>query len=212
MQVLRFNLSKKELNMGVDFSKSATRINLMKAFAGESQARNRYTFAASVAKREKMPIIENLFLLTANQEKEHAKIFYNFLKPCSGEDISIDGADYPIDIFDSVCEFLIKAEKNELAEYEIIYSGFARKAKEEGFDEISDRFFKIAEIEKIHGERFRKFSELIEKDDLFSSKSQCEWICLNCGNIHRGLKVPESCPVCEHVFRYYLKNDNFIFF
>jgi rubrerythrin len=183
----------------------------MKAFAGESQARNRYTFAASLARKEKMFVVEKLFLFTADQEKEHAKIFYNFLKQFSGKDILISGADYPVDIFSSICEFLKKAQKNEFAENDV-YGKFARKAEEEGFNEISDKFFKIAEIEKIHGKRFEKFSNSIENKNLFSSETQSEWICLNCGSIHKGSKTPEICPVCNHNCGYYLKNENFMFF
>jgi rubrerythrin len=192
--------------MEKDFFGSETKINLLKAFAGESQARNRYTFAASAAKKEGLGLIEKLFLFTADQEKEHAKVFYKFLKPFAGENISIY-ADYPVDIFETTAEHLRKAQKNEFAESDVIYKGFGEKAKEEGYEEISDVFLKISEIERVHGERFGRFADLSEKGILFSSKEETKWICLNCGNIYNGFGAPETCPVCEHPRGYYIKED-----
>ncbi|MDR1364016.1 MAG: rubrerythrin family protein [Oscillospiraceae bacterium] len=194
-----------------NFSKSQTKLNLLKAFAGESQARNRYTFAASVAKNQGFQVIEKLFLFTANQEKEHAKIFYKFLEPFAGENIEIEKSNYPVDIFNSVSELLIKASKNEFDEYNLVYKTFGEIAHSEGFEQIAERFFKISEIEKIHGERFVKFSELIASEELFNSKTKMRWICLNCGNIFEGFKAPDECPVCEHPRGFYLKDEKFIF-
>jgi rubrerythrin len=197
--------------MKIDFRDSKTKINLLKAFAGESQARNRYTFAASFAKNEGLQVIEKLFLFTADQEKEHAKIFYKLLAPFAGENIKIDNADYPVDMFSKSLEFLKKAKFNEYEEYHVIYKSFSEVAAQEEFYEISQVFLKIAEIEKIHGDRFEKFSKLLEAEELFSSRIKSGWICLNCGNIYKGFEAPKTCPVCDHPGGFYLKNENFIF-
>ena len=132
--------------MSVDFYESKTRVNLMRAFAGESQARNRYTFAAEKAKKMGCWLIYNVFNLTANQEKAHAEIFYNHLKPENGETIVIDNGGYPVDNYDTIEELLRAAQHNEYDEYETAYPEFARIAKEEGFHDIAFSFEKIAEI------------------------------------------------------------------
>ena len=123
-----------------DFKNSETKDNLMRAFAGESQARNRYTFAAQQAKEEKLHVIEALFLYTANQEKEHAEIFYHHLKELAGETIQIDGG-YPVDISESIQELLRKAQHNEYEEHDPIYKSFGQKAMEEGFRDVARSFF-----------------------------------------------------------------------
>ena len=132
---------------------SKTRINLMKAFAGESQARNRYTFGASQAKGEKLALIEQAFLYTADQERAHAKVFYNHLKELSGGTIHIDGG-YPVEIFDNIAQTLRAAQHDEYEEWEEVYKSFANTAREEGFLAVANSFDKIAQIEKIHGDRF----------------------------------------------------------
>ena len=142
--------------MSIDFQHSETRENLMRAFAGESQARNRYTFAAAEAKRQKLPVLERLFIFTANQEKEHAEIFYNHLKPLAGTTIEIDGG-YPIDLYPTMEEILKAAQHNEYEENDPIYKAFGDKAAEEGFPAIASSFYGIAAIEKIHGDRFGTF-------------------------------------------------------
>ena len=139
--------------MAVDFKTSETRENLMRAFAGESQARNRYTFAAAQAKQQKLHVIEAVFTLTADQEKEHAEIFYNHLSELAGENIHIDGT-YPIDITDSVTELLRMAQHNEYEEHDDVYKAFGEKAREEGFLKVAASFEMIAKIEKVHGNRF----------------------------------------------------------
>ena len=146
-----------------DFKNSETAKNLMRAFAGESQARNRYTFAASMAKKEKLPVIEAVFAFTAGQEKEHAEIFYKYLSEMAGETIHIDGG-YPVDIYPKTLDLLKAAKHNEYEEHDVVYSQFAGVAKEEGFPKISNTFKMIAEIEKIHGDRFQLFSDLVEKN------------------------------------------------
>ena len=152
--------------MAVDFKNSETKLNLMRSFAGESQARNRYTIAASQAKKQNLHVIEAVFTYTANQEREHAEIFYNYLKGLGGETIHIDGG-YPVDISDNLSELLRMAQHNEYEEHDDVYKNFGEKAKEEGFHAIANSFFLIAEIEKVHGDRFGRFAELMEKDMLF---------------------------------------------
>lgn len=181
----------------MDFNTSETKLNLMRAFAGESQARNRYTFAAAQAKAQNLHVIEAVFTFTANQEKEHAEIFYNHLKQFAGETIHIDGG-YPIDISDSIAELLRSAHHNEYEEYTDAYKSFGEKAKEEGFTAVAASFLNIAQIEKTHGDRFKEYADLLEQNKLFVSDVQCKWMCLNCGYIYDGTEVPEVCPVCWH--------------
>ena len=190
--------------MKVDFKNSETKDNLMRAFAGESQARNRYTFAASQAKKEKMYVVEAVFNYTANQEKEHAEIFYNHLKELAGETIHVDGG-YPVDLTDDVAKLLRMAQHNEYEEHDPIYKAFGDKAKEEGFDKVAASFHMIAEIEKIHGDRFGRLAEMLEKKELFVSEMKVSWICLNCGYIYEGEKAPEKCPVCQHDKGYFIR-------
>lgn len=190
--------------MAVNFKNSETRLNLMRAFAGESQARNRYTFAAAFAKTKKLPVVEEVFLFTADQEKEHAEVFYNFLKEFAGETIEVDGG-YPVDISESVAELLRMAQHNEYEEHNPIYATFGQTAENEGFPAIANAFRLIADIEKYHGDRFGKFADLIESGKLFVSDVSTGWMCLNCGNIYEGEEAPEICPVCKHERGYYIR-------
>lgn len=193
----------------MDFKSSRTKENLLKAFAGESQARNRYTFAASCAKEQNLHIVERLFTFTANQEKEHAELFYNELKEVSGENIEICGS-YPIDISTSVVDLLKSAAHNEFEEYDPVYPDFAKIAEEEGFMKVAKLFSNIAQIEKSHGERFKYYKELLEQNKLFSSDNETKWVCLNCGHIHSAKDAPQVCPVCEHNQGYFLRYNEFI--
>ena len=194
----------KENTMAVPFSSSATKENLMRAFAGESQARNRYTFAAGMAKKNGLYVVEQVFLFTANQEKEHAEIFYKFLKEFTGETIYIDGG-YPVDLHDSVEGLLRAAQHNEYEEHDDVYKHYADVAKEDGFDGIAARFRQIAKIEKVHGDRFGRFADYLEQQKLFVSDVETGWICLNCGHIINGTSVPEKCPVCGHDKGYFIR-------
>jgi rubrerythrin len=183
--------------LAVDFLKSETKLNLMKAFAGESQARNRYTFAASVAKKQNLHVVEAIFSFTAGQEKEHAEVFYSLLKEAAGEKIKIDG-DYPVDITESIVQLLRYAQQNEYEEHDPVYKSFGDKAQEEGFPRVASVFHNIAEIEKTHGNRFGQLADLLEQSKLFVSDMECDWMCLNCGYIYNGTQAPEKCPVCSH--------------
>ncbi len=190
--------------MGKDFKNSETKDNLMRAFAGESQARNRYTFAASQAKKENLYVVSAVFEYTANQEKEHAEIFYHHLQELAGETIHVDGG-YPIDITDDVAELLRMAQHNEYEEHDPVYKAFGDKAQEEGFPRVAASFHQIAEIEKIHGDRFGRLAELLEQKKLFVSDVKVSWMCLNCGFVYEGEKAPEKCPVCDHDKGYFIR-------
>lgn len=190
--------------MAVDFKTSETKDNLMRAFAGESQARNRYTFAAGVANEQKQQAIAQVFLYTADQEKEHAEIFYNHLKELAGETIHVDGG-YPVDLSEDLSELLRMAQQNEYEEHDDVYKRFAEKAREEGFLRVASSFFMIAEIEKFHGDRFGKFADFLEQNKLHVSDVKTGWICLNCGFVIEGLGVPETCPVCDHDRGYFIR-------
>ncbi len=190
--------------MSVDFRNSKTKENLLKAFAGESQARNRYTFAASQAKKEHLHVIEYIFQFTARQEKEHAEVFYNYLKELAGENIGIEGT-YPIDIYSETVKLLRCAQHNEYEEYDPVYKSFGDIAKEEGFSAIATSFHKIAEIEKTHGDRFARFAQMLEDNKLFVADVDTGWMCLNCGYVHWGKEAPRECPVCHHDQGYFIK-------
>ncbi|HIT89798.1 MAG TPA: rubrerythrin family protein [Candidatus Merdenecus merdavium] len=192
--------------MAIDFKKSETKNNLMRAFAGESQARNRYAFAASQAKKQGVHVIERVFTFTGNQEREHAEIFYEHLRNLAGETIVVDGG-YPIDLYDDILDVLKAARHNEFEEHDPIYKDFAQIAREEGFPDIAASFHMIAQIEKVHGERFGMFADLLEKKQLFESEEEQPWMCLNCGHIHYGKQVPDSCPVCDHNQGYFIRWD-----
>lgn len=183
---------------------SETVKNLMRAFAGESQARNRYTFAAGIARQEKLPVIEAVFQFTAKQEKEHAEIFYNYMKELSGETIHIDGG-YPINISQKTLDLLRAARHNEYEEHDTVYKAFGDKANEEGFQEIGRVFHQIAAIEKIHGDRFELFADLLEQNKLFAADAASGWMCLNCGHVLTGTQAPAVCPVCRHEQGYFIR-------
>ena len=190
--------------MSNELRNSETCLNLMRAFAGESQARNRYTFAASEAKKQGMHVVEAVFNYTAGQEKEHAEIFYNYLSGLAGENIAVDGS-YPVDIDSSIASLLRSAEHNEYEEYSDAYKHFGDVAEREGFLQIAASFRDIANIEKTHGERFAALAELLEAGKLFVSDVECGWVCLNCGHVHSGKAAPENCPVCHHEKGYFIR-------
>lgn len=189
--------------MGVEFKNSQTKINLMKAFAGESQARNRYTFAAEEAREQGMYAISDVFLFTADQERAHADRFYELLKSLSGETVEICGG-FPIDKQDSLEGLLDAAQHNEYEEADDVYLAFGNTAKEEGFMEIASAFFQIAEIEKIHGDRFGQLANMLKDGSYFETPESQKWMCLNCGNIHTGKKLPGICPVCRREKGYFI--------
>lgn len=189
--------------MGVQFKESQTKINLMKAFAGESQARNRYTFAAEEAREQGLYAIQQVFLFTAEQERAHAERFYDLLKDLSGETIEIC-AGFPVDKQDTLEGLLDAASHNEYEEADDVYQAFGKIAKEEGFLEVASAFFQIAEIERVHGNRFSQISEMLKDGTYFETPESEKWMCLNCGYIHVGKRVPGACPVCRHEKGYFI--------
>lgn len=188
----------------MNFQESETKLNLLRAFAGESQARNRYTFAASIAKKQNLASLADLFLFTAGQEKEHAEIFYGHLSVLKGSSLHIDAA-YPIDDDSSIAALLHSSQKNEMEEYGDIYPAFSKKAEEEGFSDVAASFRMIAEIERTHGERFARYAAFADGGQLFACDSECAWMCLNCGHVHTGKSAPSICPVCRHNQGYFIR-------
>lgn len=189
--------------MNVKFKESRTKENLMKAFAGESQARNRYTFAAKEAREQGLYAVGYVFEFTAEQERAHAERFYELLNSMAGETIEIC-AGYPVDKQETIIDLLESSKHNEFEEADDIYIAFGNVAKEEGFMEVASAFFQIAEIEKLHGGRFGKLAKLLKEGAYFEKEENGLWMCLNCGNIHTGKKVPKYCPVCRYDQGYYI--------
>ncbi len=182
---------------------SKTKDNLMRAFAGESQARNRYTFGASLSKNQNLEVLYRLFNYTADQEKAHAWIFYNHLKELSGQSITID-AGYPVDVYNDLFTTLKTSKEHEYEEHDKIYKEFGKIAREEGFIAVANSFDKIAEIEKVHGDRFSRYASKVESNTLFKSVSEEKWICLNCGHVHNSIEAPKACPVCQYPQGYFI--------
>ena len=172
---------------------SKTEQNLMAAFAGESQARNKYTYFASKAKKDGYEQIAALFEETANNEKEHAKMWFKLLE---GGEIK------------STPENLVAAAEGENYEWTDMYAEFAKVAKEEGFDHIAYLFEEVAKIEKEHEQRYLKLLKNIEDEVVFSSEGDTIWICRNCGHIVVGKKAPKVCPVCAHPQSYFERKAN----
>ena len=172
-----------------------TEKNLWEAFAGESQARNKYTYFASKAKKDGYVQIANIFEETAANEKEHAKMWFKYL---------MGGA------IKSTEENLLAAAEGENDEWTDMYKRMAAEAREEGFDEIAAKFEMVGEIEKHHEERYRKLLKNVQDKVVFSRDGDCIWQCLNCGHIHIGKEAPEVCPVCAHPKAYFaLAADNY---
>ncbi|MDD5748189.1 MAG: rubrerythrin family protein [Actinomycetota bacterium] len=178
---------------------SKTEVNLLTAFAGESQARNRYTYFASKARKEGYIQIADVFSETADQEKEHAKRLFKFLE--GGE--AVVSASFPAGIIGNTADNLKGAAEGENYEWKEMYPGFAKTAREEGFDEIADALESIAVAEKQHEKRYRGFLANIESGRVFKKDKPVVWRCLNCGYIHVGTEPPESCPACAHPKDYY---------
>ena len=185
---------------------TATEKNLLTAFAGESQARNRYTFFASKARKEGYEQIANLFTETAGNEKEHAEIFFKYLE---GGDVEITAA-YPAGAIGDTRANLIAAAEGEKAEWGVIYPEFEKVAREEGFEEIATSFKEIGEVEQSHEGRYRKLAANVANGVVFKKKSSVKCHCTNCGYIHEGPEAPTVCPACRHPQAYYeLLSENY---
>ena len=171
-----------------------TEKNLLTAFAGESQARNRYTYYASAAKKEGFVQISEIFTETANQEKEHAKRLFKFLE---GGEVEIVGA-FPAGMIGTTLENLKESAAGEEYEWTKMYPEFAATAKQEAFEDIADVFEKIAIAEKQHGKRFTELAANIEKGTVFKKETPTKWRCRNCGYVHEGKAALDLCPACDH--------------
>lgn len=179
--------------MAKELKGSKTEQNLWEAFAGESQARNKYTYYASKAKKDGYEQMAQLFQETADQEKEHAKMWFKLIHGIG-----------------STAENLKDAAQGENDEWTDMYPRMAREAREEGFEEIARLFEGVAAIEKVHEEKYKKLLENIEQGIVFSREGDTIWQCRNCGHIHIGKQAPETCPVCNHPQAYFeLKKDNY---
>ena len=176
-----------------------TEKNLLAAFAGESQARNRYTFYASVARKEGYEQIAHLFLETAENEKEHAKVFFKYLE---GGDLEIQ-ASYPAGIIGDTKANLEAAAAGENMEWTVLYAEGAKVAKEEGFPEVARSFEQIAKVEKFHEERYRKLAANIAAGEVFKKKAAVKWHCINCGYVFEGAEATKECPACKHPQSFY---------
>lgn len=179
--------------------------NLLKSFAGESQARNRYTFYASIADKEGFKQIKNIFVETADNEKEHAKRFYKLLLEGLNNDLPLMieiNAAYPV-AQGTTLDNLKAAANGENEEWSILYPAFAQTAEQEGFPEVAAAFKMIASVEKKHEARYKKLAENITSNAVFKKPEKILWKCANCGYIHEGPEAPESCPACLHPQSYY---------
>lgn len=165
-----------------------TEKNLMEAFAGESQARNKYTYFASKAKKEGFINISNIFLETAANEKEHAELWFKLLEGIKG-----------------TAENLKVAAAGEHGEWTEMYKRMAKEAREEGFIDIAKTFEGVATIEKLHEERYLTLLNEVKEDTVFNDEKKVEWICLNCGHVYKGISAPKICPICDHPQSYFTR-------
>lgn len=181
------------ISMANKYTGTKTEKNLQEAFSGESQARNKYTYFASVAKKEGYEQIAALFLKTADNEKEHAKMWFKELMGIGDTKVNLGAA-----------------ADGENYEWTDMYAGFAKEAREEGFDEIADLFLMVAAIEKEHEERYRTLLLNVKNEMVFSKDGDAIWQCSNCGHIVIGQKAPDVCPVCKHPQAYFqMKAENY---
>ena len=183
----------------MDLKGSKTEKNLLAAFAGESQARNRYTYFASAARKEGLEQIANIFIETAENEKEHAKVFFKHLE---GGEVKIT-AGYPAGMIKDTKSNLEAAADGEKMEWTTIYADFSKIARDEGFPEIAGSFDQISKVEKFHEARYRKLINNVANGEVFKRKTPVKWHCINCGYIYEGTEPPKQCPACKHPQAYY---------
>jgi len=176
-----------------------TEKNLLKAFAGESQARNRYTYFAGVARKAGFEQIAEIFLETAENEKEHAKVFFKYLE---GGEVEIM-AGYPAGVIGDTKANLEAAAAGEKMEWSALYPSFGETAKAEGFPEVAASFKQISEVEAYHEKRYRKLAANIETGQVFKKPAPVKWHCRNCGYVHEGPEAPALCPACKHPQAHY---------
>jgi len=176
-----------------------TEKNLLASFAGESQARNRYTYFASAARKEGYEQIANIFTETAENEKEHAKVFFKYLE---GGDAEIT-ASYPAGMIKDTKSNLEAAAAGENMEWTVLYSDFGKVARDEGFEEVARSFEQISKVERFHESRYRKLINNIANGEVFKKKAAVKWHCINCGYIFEGAEAPKECPACKHPQPFY---------
>ncbi len=185
---------------------SETEKNLLKAFAGESQARMRYTYFSSAAKKEGFEQIADIFMETAENEKEHAKMFFKYLE---GGEVEIT-ASYPAGVIGTTAENLLHAAEGEKMEWGVLYPEFAKVALKEGFKDVAETFTEIGEVEERHEKRYRKLLANVKAGIVFKREKATEWKCRNCGYVHKGKEAPKVCPACKHPQSYYeLRAENY---
>jgi rubrerythrin len=185
--------------MGKSIKGTKTESNLLKSFAGESQARNRYTYFASVARKEGLEQIANIFTETAENEKEHAKVFFKYLE---GGDLEIT-ATYPAGAIRNTKANLEEAAAGENMEWTTLYQDFANTAKEEKFLDVARSFEQIAKVEKFHEARYRKLISNLANQEVFKKKAAVKWHCINCGYVMEADSAPQECPACKHPQAFY---------
>lgn len=185
--------------MATSIRGTKTENNLLAAFAGEAQARNRYTYFAGAAKKEGYEQIAAIFLETAENEKEHAKVFFKYLE---GGEVEIT-ASYPAGVIGDTAANLKTAADGEKHEWSALYAEFERVAREEGFLDVAESFHEIAEVEEFHEARYRKLAANIADGEVFRKKSTVKWHCRNCGYVHEGAEAPDICPACRHPKAHY---------
>jgi rubrerythrin len=176
-----------------------TEQNLLKAFAGESQARMRYSYFASVAKKEGYEQIAAIFTETADNEKEHAKVFFKYLE---GGPVEIT-ATYPAGIIGTTAQNLLASAEGEHEEWDMLYKEFADVAEQEGFKDVATSFRMIARVEKEHEERYRRLLANVDGHEVFKKDGKVFWKCRNCGYVHEGATAPQLCPACKHPQAYF---------
>lgn len=192
--------------MGKSIKGTKTEKNLLAAFAGESQARNRYTYFASSARKEGLEQIANIFSETAENEKEHAKVFFKYLE---GGDTEITAV-YPAGAIKDTKSNLEAAAAGENMEWTTLYQDFAKAAKDDGLAEVARSFEQIANIERFHESRYRKLINNIARGEVFKKKTQVKWHCINCGYVFEGTDAPKECPACKHPQGFYeVLGENF---
>lgn len=185
--------------MGKTIKGTETEKNLLKAFAGESQARNRYTYFASAARKEGFEQIANIFLETAENEKEHAKVFFKHLE---GGDVEIT-ATYPAGAIKDTKTNLEEAAAGENMEWTTLYQDFSKTAQDEGFPEVARSFEQIAKVEKFHESRYRRLINNVANKEVFKKKAAVKWHCINCGYVMESGEAPKECPACKHPQSFY---------
>lgn len=183
----------------MEFKGSQTEKNLLAAFAGESQARNRYTYFASVARKEGYEQISAIFQETADNEKEHAKLYFELLK---GGTVEIVAA-YPAGVIGSTAQSLKAAAEGEKFEWGTLYPGFAEVAEKEGFSQAARTFRQVAKVEAYHERRYLRLLANVEQGKVFKKDAPVKWMCRNCGFVFEGTEAPDKCPLCQHPRSYY---------